>query len=201
MAIACLRLFTFLPPRPLRGVPLLRLRMAPPTTLRDGLGNIFVPAKPLLLALCFLDEFPRLLWTAPSAKLQTFGFERVRRPKERLQLADRPSRHSADVLQMALERGAVRDDEQPVVALLFGANHGGDSGIGRSVATLFAREGADVAVAYLKEYGDADKTKAAVEKEGRRCIKILGDVADPALCAAAGDRTLKEPRTARYPGQ
>jgi hypothetical protein len=69
---------------------------------------------------------------------------------------------------------------------------GGDSGIGRSVATLFAREGADVAVAYLNEHGDADKTKAAVEKEGRRCITSSGDVADPAFCAAAVDRTIKE---------
>jgi hypothetical protein len=69
---------------------------------------------------------------------------------------------------------------------------GGDSGIGRSVATLFAREGADVAVAYLNEHGDAEKTKAAVEKEGRRCIAISGDVADAAFCTAAVDRTIKE---------
>jgi NAD(P)-dependent dehydrogenase (short-subunit alcohol dehydrogenase family) len=74
------------------------------------------------------------------------------------------------------------------VALITGA----DSGIGRSVAVLFAREGADVAVAYLNEHRDAAKTKAAVEKEGRRCITISGDVADPAFCAAAVDRTIKE---------
>ena len=54
---------------------------------------------------------------------------------------------------------------------------GGNSGIGRAVAVLFAREGADVAVAYLNEDGDAEATKAAVEKEGRRCILISGDVA------------------------
>jgi short chain dehydrogenase len=56
---------------------------------------------------------------------------------------------------------------------------GGDSGIGRAVAVLFAREGADVAVAYLDEHEDAKETKRAVEKEGRRCILLSGDVADP----------------------
>ena len=59
---------------------------------------------------------------------------------------------------------------------------GGDSGIGRAVAVLFAREGADVAIAYLNEHKDAAETKRAVEKEGRRCIVISGDVADPEFC-------------------
>ncbi|MDB5571231.1 MAG: short-chain dehydrogenase [Hyphomicrobiales bacterium] len=62
---------------------------------------------------------------------------------------------------------------------------GGDSGIGRAVATLFAREGADVAVLYLNEHADAEETKRAVEKEGRRCMLIAGDVADPAFCRDA----------------
>src|SRR5438067_10977991 len=58
---------------------------------------------------------------------------------------------------------------------------GGDSGIGRSVAVLFAREGADVAIVYLPaEQSDADETKAAVEKEGRKCLLLAGDVTDPA---------------------
>ncbi len=69
---------------------------------------------------------------------------------------------------------------------------GGDSGIGRAVAVLFAREGADVAVCYLNEHEDAATTKAAVEKEGRRCILIAGDVADPDYCRSAVARTLKE---------
>ncbi len=59
---------------------------------------------------------------------------------------------------------------------------GGDSGIGRAVAVLFAREGADVAIAYLSEDRDAEETKRAVEKEGRRCIAMAGDVKDPAFC-------------------
>ncbi|WP_374533216.1 SDR family oxidoreductase [Phenylobacterium sp.] len=73
------------------------------------------------------------------------------------------------------------------VALITGA----DSGIGRAVAVLFAREGADVAIAYLAEDRDAEETRAAVEKEGRRAILIRGDVADPALARAAVERTLE----------
>jgi len=69
---------------------------------------------------------------------------------------------------------------------------GGDSGIGRAVAVLFAREGADVAVAYLDEHEDAEETKRAVEAEGRRCILLPGDVADPKYCKAAVAKTVKE---------
>lgn len=69
---------------------------------------------------------------------------------------------------------------------------GGDSGIGRSVAVLFAREGADVAVAYLTEDEDAETTKRAVEKEGRRCILLSGDVADPNFCKEAVRQTVKQ---------
>src|SRR5947208_5692392 len=68
---------------------------------------------------------------------------------------------------------------------------GGDSGIGRSVAVLFAREGADVAVAYLTEHRDAEETKRAVDKEGRRCILLSGDVADAAFCKEAVKRTVE----------
>ena len=69
---------------------------------------------------------------------------------------------------------------------------GGNSGIGRAVAVLFAREGADIAIAYLNEHDDADQTKEAVEKEGRRCITLSGDVADPGFCRAAVTRTIEE---------
>jgi NAD(P)-dependent dehydrogenase (short-subunit alcohol dehydrogenase family) len=69
---------------------------------------------------------------------------------------------------------------------------GGDSGIGRAVAVLFAREGADVAVAYLDEHEDAEDTKRAVEKEGRRCILLSGDVADVEFCKNAVARTVEE---------
>jgi len=62
---------------------------------------------------------------------------------------------------------------------------GGDSGIGRAVAVLFAREGADVAIVYLNEHDDAKETCAAVEREGRRCLAISGDVRDYAFCQDA----------------
>ena len=68
---------------------------------------------------------------------------------------------------------------------------GGDSGIGRAVAVLYAREGANIAVTYLSEHEDADETKRAVEAEGRRCIIMAGDVADAEFCATAVAKTLQ----------
>jgi len=69
---------------------------------------------------------------------------------------------------------------------------GGDSGIGRAVAVLFAREGADVAIVYLNEDEDAQETKQHVEAEGRRCLLIPGDVSDSAFCEKAVAQTAKE---------
>ncbi|MGZ5270959.1 MAG: SDR family oxidoreductase [Ramlibacter sp.] len=69
---------------------------------------------------------------------------------------------------------------------------GGDSGIGRAVAVLFAREGADVAIVYLTAHEDARETQRWVEKEGRRCVLIPGDVKDSAFCTSAVERTVKE---------
>jgi NAD(P)-dependent dehydrogenase (short-subunit alcohol dehydrogenase family) len=67
---------------------------------------------------------------------------------------------------------------------------GGDSGIGRAVAVLYAREGADVAIVYLAdEEVDAQETKRAVEAEGRRCLLLPGDVSNSAFCDAAVDQT------------
>ena len=67
---------------------------------------------------------------------------------------------------------------------------GGDSGIGRAVAALFAREGADVAIIYLCEHDDAAKTKDIVEKEGRRAITIAGDIGDKQFCERAVQETV-----------
>lgn len=69
---------------------------------------------------------------------------------------------------------------------------GGDSGIGRAVAVLFAREGADVAIVYLSEDGDAETTRQAVEAEGRRCITLRGDVAVRTFCRKAVATTVKQ---------
>ena len=69
---------------------------------------------------------------------------------------------------------------------------GGDSGIGRAVAVLFAREGADVAIAYLSEHEDAEETRRAVEKEGRRCILLPGDVGKQETCEETVKRVLDE---------
>lgn len=69
---------------------------------------------------------------------------------------------------------------------------GGDSGIGRSVAVLFAREGADIAIAHLAEDSDAAETKKAVEAEGRRCIVLKGDVSKRPFCRSAVAATVKK---------
>ncbi len=70
---------------------------------------------------------------------------------------------------------------------------GGDSGIGRAVAVLFAREGADIAISYLEaEQKDAETTKKAVEKEGRRCLLIPGDVRERRFCDDTVARTVHE---------
>jgi NAD(P)-dependent dehydrogenase (short-subunit alcohol dehydrogenase family) len=68
---------------------------------------------------------------------------------------------------------------------------GGDSGIGRAVAVLFAREGADVAIVYLpEEESDAEVTEAAVAAEGRRCLLLPGDVRDSSFCESAVQSTV-----------
>ncbi|HEV2565400.1 MAG TPA: SDR family oxidoreductase [Microvirga sp.] len=68
---------------------------------------------------------------------------------------------------------------------------GGDSGIGRATAVLFAREGADLAVLYLNEGEDAQETKRLIEREGRACLTIAGDVGDPNFCRSAVDQVIE----------
>jgi NAD(P)-dependent dehydrogenase (short-subunit alcohol dehydrogenase family) len=70
---------------------------------------------------------------------------------------------------------------------------GGDSGIGRSVAILFAREGADVAIVHLsEEKTDAEETQRLVQAEGHRCLALIGDVGDEQICRDLVDRTVRE---------
>lgn len=106
-------------------------------------------------------------------------------PKQHL---EKPGRESELELRPMYEAPDYKGSDKllDMAALITGA----DSGIGRAVAVLFAREGADVAVAYLDEHEDAEETKRAVEREGRRCILISGDVADPEFCRAAVEETM-----------
>jgi NAD(P)-dependent dehydrogenase (short-subunit alcohol dehydrogenase family) len=69
---------------------------------------------------------------------------------------------------------------------------GGDSGIGRAVAIAFAREGADVLIAYLSEHEDAEETAKLVEEAGRRAVLLPGDLADRTHCQAVVDRAVAE---------
>lgn len=68
---------------------------------------------------------------------------------------------------------------------------GGDSGIGRAVAIAFAKEGADVAVAYLNEHQDAEETKALVEKHGQTCLLLPGDIGEEEFCRNAVQQTVE----------
>ena len=77
---------------------------------------------------------------------------------------------------------------QGKVALITGA----DSGIGRAVAALFAREGADIAILYLCEHDDAAKTRQIVEAEGRKAITIAGDLGSKEFCTKAVEQTVRE---------
>lgn len=69
---------------------------------------------------------------------------------------------------------------------------GGDSGIGRAIAICYAKEGADVAIAYLDEHDDANETKRLVEELDRRCITLSGDAGDEGFCQAAVSQTVEK---------
>src|SRR5437868_2653808 len=69
---------------------------------------------------------------------------------------------------------------------------GGDSGIGRAVAVLFAREGANVAISYLNEEKDARETKRLVENEGRKCLLFAGDIGQEEFCKGVVSGTVEQ---------
>lgn len=110
------------------------------------------------------------------------GHEEPAPPLPRQQL-DKPGRESDLDLQPRYEAEHYRGSGklQGMVVLITG----GDSGIGRAVAVLCAREGADVAIAYLDEHGDAEKTCALIEAEGTRSLALAGDVKDATFCEHA----------------
>ena len=102
--------------------------------------------------------------TQPKRKVRPR--QRQRQPGIESKMRPRPRHSDPD------QRGSDRLKDK--VALITG----GDSGIGRAVAIAFAKEGADLAIAYLDEHEDAAETKRLVEEQGRRCITIAGDVGD-----------------------
>ena len=129
----------------------------------------------------------RLLHLVRNAKPQDrepkppFPKQHQRKPGLEAELEPRPRYEAAEY------KGA--DKLKDMVALITG----GDSGIGRAVAVLYAREGADVAIVYLPaEQRDAQETQSAVEAEGRECLLLAGDVTDPRFCQKAVDRTVKQ---------
>ncbi|MEK6264702.1 MAG: SDR family oxidoreductase [Clostridium sp.] len=69
---------------------------------------------------------------------------------------------------------------------------GGDSGIGKAVALAYAREGADIAILYLDEHEDAEETKKLIQKKGRKCILIAGDIGEDTFCKDSITKTIKE---------
>jgi len=103
-----------------------------------------------------------------------------RRPGREYKMKPRPRAED----EKHLGSGKLRDK----VALITG----GDSGIGRAVAIAFAKEDADVAVIYLEEHKDAKETRRLIEKEGRKCLLIAGDVGEEEFCRKAVDQAKKE---------
>jgi NAD(P)-dependent dehydrogenase (short-subunit alcohol dehydrogenase family) len=99
---------------------------------------------------------------------------------EEAQLLPRPRYHSSAYRAAGKLEGKV--------ALITG----GDSGIGRAVAVLYAKEGADVAIVYHSHDADAAETRSAVEATGRRCLTLKGDVAESGFCESAARRTVQE---------
>lgn len=111
------------------------------------------------------------------------------KPVKRPQVQKPPGKElNMEPMPVAEKRQSKGGKLQDKIALITG----GDSGIGKAVAILFAQEGADVAISYLNEHEDAEDTKARVEKYGRRCLLLPGDVSDEKHCTAIVNKTIKQ---------
>jgi NAD(P)-dependent dehydrogenase (short-subunit alcohol dehydrogenase family) len=126
------------------------------------------------------DKKSRAMQAGARSYPSAFPKQHLRKPGLEAELEPKPMFEAPDY------KGS--DKLLDMVALITG----GDSGIGRAVAILYAREGADVAIVYLDEHVDAEQTKRLVEREGRRCITIAGDVTDFRFCEAAVEQTMAE---------
>jgi NAD(P)-dependent dehydrogenase (short-subunit alcohol dehydrogenase family) len=115
-------------------------------------------------------------------------------PKRPLRPAQQQRRQPGIESRMRPRPEAIKEDQHgsgkltDKIALITG----GDSGIGRAVAVAFAKEGADVAIVYLNEHGDAKETAKMVEDAGRQCLLIAGDIGREAFCRRAVQQTIKK---------
>lgn len=118
--------------------------------------------------------------TGPRAQPENLPDQHLEKPGREAEMELKPQFYAPDYRGSGKLKG--------MVALITG----GDSGIGRAVAVLYAREGADVAIVYLSSHEDAQETQRHVEKEGRQCLLIPGDVKDPKFCKEAVEKTVQE---------
>ncbi|HET6827744.1 MAG TPA: SDR family oxidoreductase [Ramlibacter sp.] len=126
------------------------------------------------------DGEKQAVQTGPRVQPDELPQQHLEKPGREADMALKPQFYAPDYRGSGKLKG--------MVALITG----GDSGIGRAVAVLYAREGADVAIVYLSSHEDAQETQRYVEKEGRQCLLIPGDLKDPKFCKEAVEKTVQE---------